>query len=89
MQKCLIDEADFKNLFGMIIEKLEEREVQKFVAVARQPWFCRNSVVFKGIMSPPEAVVHKAMLQVDYYDKARQAKQQHIYSSYISKSDTK
>jgi hypothetical protein len=53
LQKCPTDEVDFKNLFGMIIEKLEEREVQKFVAIARHMWFRRNSMVFKGTNEPP------------------------------------
>jgi hypothetical protein len=71
LQKSLTDEADFINLFGTLLEKLEERELQFFVAVARQLWFRRNSVVlFKGTMCSPAAILKKARDQVDEYEKA-------------------
>ena len=72
LQKSLTDEADFFNLFGTLLEKLEEKELQLFVAVARQLWFRRNSVVFKGTMYSPAVVLKKARDQVDEYEKALQ-----------------
>lgn len=74
LQKSPTKEDDFSNLFRTFMESLEEKDVQLFVAIARQLWHRRNSVVFKGTMSPPAVVLQNARAQVDNYEKVVQAR---------------
>ncbi|XP_059450896.1 uncharacterized protein LOC132181674 [Corylus avellana] len=66
------DEADFLHLFELLLGKLEEKEVQPFVAVARQLWYRRNSVVFEGVMHSPAAVIQRARDQLHAFEKMEQ-----------------
>jgi hypothetical protein len=50
-KKCPSMEVGFINIFLSLIEKMENKELERAVIVARLIWLCRNSVVSRGDFS--------------------------------------
>jgi hypothetical protein len=70
IQKCPCDKDDFLSIFTRLVERLTEDELKLVVIVARQIWFQRNNVVFKGEFKSPGDLIKAARTQMEQYDQA-------------------
>jgi ribonuclease HI len=70
IQKCPCDVDDFSSIFMRLVERLTDEELRLVGTVARQIWFRRNKVVFKGEFKDPRELVQAARTQIDQHDKA-------------------
>jgi hypothetical protein len=70
IQKCPCDEDDFSSIFTRLVERLTVEELRLVVIVAKQIWFQRNNVVFKGEFKSPGDLIKAACTQMEQYDQA-------------------
>jgi hypothetical protein len=70
IQKCPCHEEDFSSIFTRLMERLTDEELRLVVTVARQIWFRRNNVIFKGEFKAPGDLVQAARTQMEHHDKA-------------------
>ena len=62
-------EVGFINIFLSLAEKLENKELERAVIVAKLIWLCRNSVVYGGNFSLPSNIKNSAMSQIKNFHK--------------------
>jgi ribonuclease HI len=70
LHKCTSDDTSFKEIFLLLMEKLDEATFQLFIIVARLLWFRRNQVVHGGEMQSPISVMKQAKEQIDTFERA-------------------
>ena len=70
IQKCPCDEDDFVSIFTCLVERLTMEELKLVVFTARQIWFRRNNVIFKGEFKAPGDLLQAARKQMEQYDLA-------------------
>jgi hypothetical protein len=60
LHKCTSNETSFKEIFMLLMDKLDQPTFQLFITVARMLWFRRNLVVHGGEMLSPVSLMKKA-----------------------------
>ena len=58
-----------------LLGKLEEEYLVLVVMVARQIWFCRNKLMFRGGFASPSLILQVAQDQIKAHQQAEQALQ--------------
>ena len=71
IQKRSSEEIDFRQLFELLYDRLEDEEFQRFVFVGRQLCFRRNKAIFYDKFLPPIRVNQIATNQLENYKKAK------------------
>jgi len=70
IQKCSAGAEEFFGVFGTLCDKLEERDLEYFAAIAHKIWARRNRVVFGGAVLPPNILIREALDQAEDFRNA-------------------
>jgi len=70
IQKCSAGAEEFFGVFGALCDKLEDRDLERFAAVAHKIWSRRNRVVFGGAVLPPNILIREALDLVEEFRNA-------------------
>ncbi|XP_062154522.1 uncharacterized protein LOC133862691 [Alnus glutinosa] len=67
IQKCSTGAEEFLRVFADLCDKLDDRNLEYFGAIAHKIWSRRNRVVFRGAILPPNILIREAFDLVEEF----------------------
>jgi hypothetical protein len=81
IQKCCSEEVDFRIVLMKLMDKLEVKDFELVVVIARQIWLRRNKLVFEGEFTPLKRVFTIASDQLGFRRQVTDGKKHETHGS--------